>query len=176
MGSLVAHNVLLTDFCARGIDWFPSHLPYEFTRYRTHPLWKSVHYNTYVHVTHKVAISESGGSNAARKPIAWGTVRKLEVRRAPWWPRLGDQTCWPSKNAISLNHRGRATFGVGFCPQNQRKIEFGLIRWAGPSLRVFTAIFLAYLHVLEVIQAVFPRIYVKWRNNARFLHGFDALT
>ena len=79
---------------------------------------------------------------------------------------MGDPTCWARKNAISLNHRGRATFRGRFLPQNQRKIEFGLIRWAGPSLRVFTAIFLAYLHVLEVIQAVFPRIYVKWRNNA----------
>ena len=50
---------------------------------------------------------------------------------------------------------GSRDFRGRFLPQNQRKIEFGLIRWAGPSLRVFTAIFLAYLQVLEVIQAVF---------------------
>ena len=25
-------------------------------------------------------------------------------------------------------------------------------------------------------QAVFTRLYVKWRNNAHFLHGFDAFT
>ena len=128
MGSLVAHNVLLTDFCARGIDWFPSHLPYEFTRYRTHPLWKSVHYNTYVHVTHKVAISESGGSNAARKPIAWGTVRKLGVRRARWRYRLGDPTCRARKFAISLYHRGRATFGVGFCSQTNDASDYASLR------------------------------------------------
>ena len=57
------------------------------------------------------------GSNTARKPIAWGTVRKLGVRRARWRYRLGDPTCRARKFAISLYHRGRATFGVGFCPQ-----------------------------------------------------------
>ena len=82
----------------------------------------------------------------------------------------GAQVCDLVVSPGSRDFRGR------FLPQNQRKIEFGLIRWAGPSSRVLTAIFLAYLQVLEVIQAVFPRIYVKWRNNARFLHGFNAFT
>ena len=85
----------------------------------------------------KVSILESGGSNAARKPIAWGTVRKLEVRRAPWWPRLGDQTCWPSKNAISLNHRGRATFRGRFLPPNQQKNQ----RWRAVLTRPYGDIF-----------------------------------
>ena len=39
---------------------------------------------------------------AARKPIAWGTVRKLGVRRARCWPRLGDPTCQARKNAYHL--------------------------------------------------------------------------
>ena len=60
---------------------------------------------------------------------------------------LGAQECDLAESPGSRDFR--------FLPQNQRKIEFGLIRWAGPSSRVFTAIFLAYLQVLEVIQAVF---------------------
>ena len=49
----------------------------------------------------------------------------------------GAQVCDLVVSPGSRDFRGR------FLPQNQRKIEFGLIRWAGPSLRVFTAIFLA---------------------------------
>ena len=56
--------------------------------------------------------------HTAQKPIAWGTVGKLGARRARWRYRLGDPMCWASKNAISLNQWGRATFEVGFCPQN----------------------------------------------------------
>ena len=54
---------------------------------------------------------------------------------------LGAQECDLAESQGSRDVSGSVL------PQNLQKIEFGLIRWAGPSSRVFTAIFLAYLQV-----------------------------
>ena len=102
--------------------------------------------------THRMGYRSKAGSETRTMAIS---LRRSDV--------LGAQECDRAESQGSRDFRGR------FLPQNQRKIEFSLIRWTGPSLRVFTAIFLAYLQVLEVIQAVFPRIYVTCKSHQAVL-------